>query len=367
MKSELKVWTAGVALAAGCALAAPAGALDIIPVYSSSITKLSDAAQIEASFNAVAAEFDSVISTPIDVYIGVSWGSVDGETLPSNAVGASVTELYGYFTYSEVKEILQSDASANPSDTALATAAANLLASTPSGVSRYVIPSAELKALGLISATQSSDDGYIGFTGTPAEFTIPTPAQIASGTYKVAAGTFDFAAVAAHEMEEVLGRISGIYQNSTPSYRTVFDLYRYDAKGALEDSYYPPAGKTAYFSIDGGVTDLATFNGSPSGGDRGDWASVAPTSADIQDAFISTGERMSLSAVDLTALDALGYGGSNIGDLDVNAPGSIAFSLISSAPEPGTWTLLLVGTGLAGAAARRRRGATQAVKHVQIA
>ena len=167
----------------------------------------------------------------------------------------------------------------------------------------------------------------------------------------MAAGTYDFQAVAAHELDEVLGRISGL-SSTSPSWRTPFDLFRYGSPGALSFAYNSPA----YFSINGGKTNLGAFNYSSSGGDRGDWLTLS-SSTDIQDAFAYKGARYNLTAADLTGLDVLGWGGSNLGDTAASTPGAVAFRLVSGAPgevpEPAVWTVMILGFGMAGTALRR--------------
>ena len=342
---------AGLLLAA-TALAGPAQAMTIRPVYDSSITGLANAAAIETAFNTVANDYAKSFSSPLTINVGVSWGKVGSSVLPASAVGASIDNLYGYFSYAQVKSFLTNASTSNPTDIALATAIRYLPTATPSGVSSYVIPSSEAKALGLISASQSSLDGSIGFAGSPSGYTF-------SPTNGVAAGTYDFQAVAAHELDEVLGRISGL-SSATPSWRSVYDLFRYSAPGVLGFSYNAPA----YFSIDGGKTSLGAYNYSASGGDRGDWSNSA-TPGDIQDAFVSTGQRLNLTARDLTGLDVLGYGGSNIGGTMVGSPGAVAFNLIDAGsgavPEPTLWGLMIAGFGLVGARLRRGR------RHLAIA
>jgi hypothetical protein len=185
-------------------------------------------------------------------------------------------------------------------------------------------------------------DGYIGFARSVAGYTFSPAAGIRPGTY-------DFQAVAARELDEVLGRITGLTSTS-PSYRTVFDLLRYSAAGTLDFSY----NDAAYLSIDGGKTSLGTFNNSSSGGDRSDWL-TAGTSSDVQDAFISTGQALNLTAADLAGLDALGYGGSNLGGANV-PPTTAAFRLVET-PEPASLSLLLTGlVASLAAGARLRRG-----------
>src|SRR5262249_28748175 len=98
---------AALALPLALALGAPAQALTINPIFDSSITSPSTAATVEAAFNSVAAIYDSAFSDPVTVNIGVSWGKVASYSLPSNAVGASVDALYGYYSYNAVRSLLQ--------------------------------------------------------------------------------------------------------------------------------------------------------------------------------------------------------------------------------------------------------------------
>ena len=91
-------------------MAQPAAALVIKPSFDSSITSLANASTITAAFNTVAQDFASQFTANAQVNVRVSWGSVGGYSLPSNAVGASNTSLYGYFTYNQVKSFLTTSA-----------------------------------------------------------------------------------------------------------------------------------------------------------------------------------------------------------------------------------------------------------------
>jgi len=332
MKSRKIVCSAFCLLIGGGAASTQSASANTIitPIFDSSITSLSDASSVEAAFNRVAADYASSFANPVTINIQVSWGSVAGSSLPSNAVADSEDPLYGYFTYIQVKNALTSFAQKNPSDTALVSLVRNLPPTAPTGVTRYVIPSAEAKALGLVSQNSRSIDGYIGFAGSTSGYDFDPSNGILAVTY-------DFEAVAAHEMAEVLGRITGL-ESASPTYRTPFDLLRYSSPRQLGFSY----NQAAYFSIDGGKTYLGDFNTSSSGGDRSDWLTLF-SSADVQDAFISTGQNLNLSYADLTVLDALGWGGSNVGDTSSGTPSGTAFALVNEVPEPGTIAIFALG------------------------
>ena len=62
-----------------------------------------------------------------------------------------------------------------------------------------------------------------------------SPSGYSFNPASIASGTFDFVAVAEHELGEVLGRISGL-SGSNPSWGTPFDLLRYSGNGAMSFS-----------------------------------------------------------------------------------------------------------------------------------
>jgi hypothetical protein len=131
---------------------------------------------------------------------------------------------------------------------------------------------------------------------------------------------YDLMAVAAHEIDEVLGfgsALNGSSNGAAAPTGPIFglDLYRYASPGVR--SFNTDASSIAYFSIDNGATNLVGFN-QDQRGDFSDWFSITAHSVRIQDAFGTPGATPDLG-VELRALDVLGY---------------------DETPEPGTAALM---------------------------
>jgi hypothetical protein len=176
-------------------------------------------------------------------------------------------------------------------------------------------------------------------------------------TYYDRAGTetgsqFDIFSVIEHETDEILGTVSCVADVSSQAVDfcgsgvpSAADLYRYASPGVRSLTTTNPA----YFSYDGGTTDVANYNTALNGGDFGDWnLQYACAQNYIQDAFACPG-----STGDIT----------NDGGPEINLLNSVGYNLATSVPEPATWTVLLLGIAAVGGtlrASRRRSPATVA-------
>lgn len=264
----------------------PARAMVINLTYDSSVTGDPNAAQIEAAYGQVVANFETLYTNPITINITVYWGNY--------GLGQSSTSLQGYNSYSQLTSALQA-AETTPED---ASAVASLPPSDPTPTGNWAMPRAEIKALPSLASfysvgpNDSVDDGDVYFdSGVTWTF---------NPTSRAVPGAYDFMAVAEHETSEVMGRVYGLNPDPSTGYYLPYDLFRF-----LNGARTINASDTGvYFSVNDGVTELKPFNYDPSG-DLQDWA---PTN--LPDSFdweIGSDTEGFLSSADLTALDVLGY------------------------------------------------------------
>ncbi|NEQ49967.1 MAG: hypothetical protein F6K11_07525 [Leptolyngbya sp. SIO3F4] len=135
--------------------------------------------------------------------------------------------------------------------------------------------------------------------------------------------TLDFLSLAMHEIGHQLGFVSGldglldVQQLHSGEQQvegfSVLDLFRHTVEsstvknpdGAVSDL---SLGSNAYFSVDGGATELGLFSTGQSGDglQAGHWKRMKDALG-IMDPTLAYKERLSLTKLDLQALDALGY------------------------------------------------------------
>jgi hypothetical protein len=230
---------------------------------------------------------ENTFTNPITINIDVGYGEVAGQALSSGALGES-EGFYNSYSYTQVRNALVQNAKSADQ----ISAANTLPASDPTGGGNYWVTTAEAKAIGLMGAS-GSVDGYVGFSST-----LPFDYDDSNG---VSSGTYDFNGTFLHEVTEVMGRTlfvgtDGIGANAY----TPMDLFHYSSPGTRDFVGTTPG----YFSLDGGNTNLDSFN-TNSGGDFGDWASSAGHDSFL--AFSNSGVINAVTAADLRLMNVLGY------------------------------------------------------------
>lgn len=304
-------------IAGAMALSAPGlPALTITPTFTAAFNTDfgASAAAAQASWIAAANVFTANFSDPIHINITVD--AVTG----TSVFGQSSTSLLGY-SWSTLYTALAAG-SDSPNDAVALGAGGSLTVADPAGAGAgpWWVSTAEAKAIGLI-ADNTSNDGTTRFgAGNPFTFSGP-----------IAANTYDFQGVAAHEISEVMGRlgISGGTLGGFTNSHSLIDAFSYTGAGTRGLG----GGAGNYFSINNGTSLLKLWNNATGLGGNGldsrDWA---PGSNDSFNQFSNPSVVNPVSAVDLQLLDVLGY------DL---------------VPEPSSATLL--AAGLATVAFLRRR------------
>jgi hypothetical protein len=237
-------------------------------------------AGFESVVESVVQFYESEFSNPVTLNINVGWGEVAGSPVTTD-LGESESYLES-FSYSKIVSALAQNASSN----AQVSAVNSLPSSAPTGGS-YYLTLAEATALGLATGT-TTVDGSVGFSST-----LP----FSYSTNSAPSGEYYLYGVVAHELSEVMGRISLLSFSSAYS---AMDLFRYTANGVLATA----ASQNAYFSDNGGATSLNSFNSNASG-DLGDLSASAGNNA--YDAFGNSGVVNTVTSNDLTMMNVLGY------------------------------------------------------------
>jgi hypothetical protein len=259
-------------------VAAGAG-LIITPVFDSTITSDPNAATIEHTINQAILAYETRFADPINVTI----------TFQEMGTGLGMSSTYGSaIAYSSYYNALTADS--KTSNDAVA------LAHTPGG------PNNPVDGTSLIRVT-TANQRALGFNTSPppgqSDSTVSLNVSLMNlNRQTIDPSKYDLMSVVSHEIDEALGTASGLSQaNIEP-----VDLFRYNLGGART---YTTSGDDAYFSMNGGTTDLARYNQDPTG-DYGDWWSTGSHTPQVQDAFATPAVTPNLG-VELTVLDVIGY------------------------------------------------------------
>ncbi len=202
--------------------------INLIPDSSVSSAPAGFTAAVQAAANV----FDQDFPGNYTVNITYGWGTFDNS--PDSQLVGSEESLGGpdhgsYVGYSTVRGWLTSHATLNDQIAAYTSLPASS-ASLPGNPSSIYVSTAEQKALGVFSGNAGTVDGSIGF-GTE---------------------SFDWEGLALCEIGHALGWMTDYYAGAP----TVLDLFRYASVGNRNWT----GGQPAYFSIDGGKTNIANFS-----------------------------------------------------------------------------------------------------------
>ena len=265
--------------------------------FDSSVTSSTLAASIEASVTAAIQFYESRITTNETITIDFGYGEIDGGTIATDAISQSSYNLDTSATYAQIRAALTNHAIAMGTVTigstpvALATMDAALPVTAPASITSMELTVAEAKALGLTTSV-STPAGYVGLSSA-VDWTFAT-------TNTAIAGEQDIVGALEHEISEVMGREQSQGVDFGTGVYTPFDLLRFSSPGTMDLNQ-----GAAYFSINGGTTDLGDFNTTLSLGDLADWADgSAANSYDNQEI---ESESNPVTTDDLIAMAALGY------------------------------------------------------------
>ena len=285
--------------------------MNINVVYDQLISSLP--AGFVAAINQVVAYFDHLYTNNINVTIDVGYGTFDGGQtvqplgVENSSLGSQTNDVY--VSYTTLRNALI--AHGTSADDALANS--NLPVNDPyfggdNTSLLYRVQGAEARALGLLPANgNGSIDAWVGFMaqGTSGAFFTFDPNNRASPN----ANTYDFFGTAFHEFSHALGRVSDV---ATPNPElTPLDLFRYDSNGRQAGN-----GAPAYFSLNGGLTNLDNYATSS---DQGDWASTATNDANL--AGSPPNAVNWFTPTDVRQLDILGYTRAPAPATDLNGDG----------------------------------------------
>jgi len=261
--------------------------LEINLLWDTSVQTASNWSDVEHAVVTAAQIFTTNFTTHAILNIHVGLGEVNGGALSSGALGESATQgiTVSYATLTNALGAADANLVTSGLMASGAVTAVGALASKT-----FFVATAEAKALGLMSATSTAVDGYIGLNAT----------SLLSFTGTIGASQYDGIGVAAHEISEVMGRF-GI-EASGSSYYSPLDLFRYS--GVNQPLLTSAAG---YFSTDMGQTAANYFNAGTNGGDSADWATRTSNTTDAFDAFSHAGVTLQVTPSDLLAVAVLGY------------------------------------------------------------
>ena len=278
----------------------PTIGLTIHPTFDSSITGNPNSAAIQAMINRAIAIYEALFTDPITLQIRFRYASTapNGTPLPQGVVSQSDTVLYTGITWNTFISALRADARTSNDNTANASLPATAL-------STNIRPgSANGRSIGLNTPPAMFADGSVGPGGPYDGIVTLNSTKPFQFSRPVTATNFDAQRMTEHEIDEVIGLGSRLGQTSNDLRPQ--DLFSWSSAGHRNIT----TSGTRYFSIDGGVTNIVSFNQDPNG-DFGDWLSAPCPQAHPypQNAFSCAGQSSDIAATSPEGinLDVIGY------------------------------------------------------------
>ncbi len=317
--------------------------LTINPIFAANIDSDPQVRDIRATIWTAIQIYQNFLTTSNDVTVNVTFREV------ATGLGASTYNPIP-ISYASYRAALRAQPTLSPDDrTAIANlpAGPNLPAVLGGGTTIRIMPTLA-RALGF--NTDASGNPIPAVPSATISLNMSICNVTRPGTN---ANNSDLQATVLHELAEVLGAGGAgsalehppIAIGASPG---PLDLFRYTAPvGATPGTRtYGTGPGQAWFSINGGRSDIARFNQTNSG-DFSDWNSTGAHTYRVQDA--SGGSEMpNLGVADLTALDVVGYTRrTTLPDLTLRIANDVGGA--TNPGTPWTWTLHVANQGTAPA------------------
>jgi hypothetical protein len=334
-----------LAMMTGMAVSVIGGSGAITPANALTFTFTRSAAtsdQAFAGFTAAGNLWSSLFTDNVNINISIDYSALSPGTL------GQAGSTSNYYTYQQFRTALIGDATTADDTSAVNSLAAgstyktwiNHTSDSPKGSgsltpytydSSFVgLTSANAKALGLIG-NNTSEDASIAFSSS---FTWDFDRSDG-----ISGNAYDFVGVAAHEIGHALGFVSGVdyvdghidtsFQSSAV---LALDLFRYSTASQAVNAIDITAGTSdKYFSLDNGVTKIASFSTGSSLGDgrqASHWKDNLGLG--IMDPTAGNGELLQFMANDAQALDVIGWNRAS-NSTQIPEPADFAGTLICAA------------------------------------